>query len=149
MRAVIQRVTTGAVTVNEEKIGEIGNGLVVLLGVGEDDSPEDIKYIVEKTINLRIFTDQEGKFNLSALDTNAEVLVVSQFTLFGDCRKGRRPSFSKAASPEVAQALYNQVIEEFQKYGLKVATGKFQAEMLVEINNHGPVTMILDSKRTF
>ena len=149
MRAVVQRVVQGSVTVEEEVIGEIKQGLVVLLGVGHEDSSADISYLVDKIVNLRIFTDTEGKFNLSALDINAEILVVSQFTLYGDCRKGRRPSFSTAASPEVAQKLYLEFIQKIEEYGLKVATGKFQAEMLVEIHNHGPVTLLLDSKKNF
>lgn len=149
MRAVLQRVQQGSVSVEGDKIGSIAKGLVILLGIGQDDSEVDMDYLVDKIVNLRIFTDVEGKLNLSAIDVKAEVLIISQFTLFGDCRKGRRPSFSSAASPDKAKELYEQFIAKVQTKGLKVATGKFQAEMLVEIHNHGPVTLLLDSKKVF
>lgn len=149
MRAVLQRVQQGSVSVEGDKIGSIAKGLVILLGIGQDDSEVDMDYLVDKIVNLRIFTDVEGKLNLSAIDVKAEVLIISQFTLFGDCRKGRRPSFSSAASPDKAKELYEQFIAKVQEKGLKVATGKFQAEMLVEIHNHGPVTLLLDSKKVF
>lgn len=149
MRAVLQRVTRGAVTVDGQVIGEIGPGLVVLLGIGEDDGSEDIQYLVEKIVNLRIFEDDAGKMNQSALDQGLELLVISQFTLYGDCRKGRRPSFSNAAPPKDAIALYEKFVTEISKYGLKVETGEFQAMMDVELVNSGPVTMLLDSKRNF
>lgn len=149
MRAVLQRVTRGSVTVGGQVIGEIGPGLVVLLGIGQEDGTEDIQYLAEKIVNLRIFEDAEGKMNLSALDKGLELLVISQFTLYGDCRKGRRPSFSSAAPPKDAIALYEEFVEEISKYGLKVETGEFQAMMDVQLVNTGPVTMLLDSKRNF
>ncbi|AZR73090.1 D-tyrosyl-tRNA(Tyr) deacylase [Anoxybacter fermentans] len=149
MRAVVQRVLRGSVTVEGKVVGKIGPGLVILLGIGQDDGPEDIKYLAEKIVNLRIFEDENGKMNLSALDKGLELLVISQFTLYGDCRKGRRPSFTQAASPKDAEALYKQFVEEISKYGLKVETGQFQAMMDVELVNTGPVTMLLDSKRIF
>lgn len=149
MRAVVQRVTRGAVRVEGQVIGEIGPGLVILLGIGQEDGALDIKYLAEKIVNLRIFEDDEGKMNLSALDKELELLVISQFTLYGDCRKGRRPSFSEAAVPENARGLYEEFLTEISQYGLKVATGEFQAMMDVELVNSGPVTMLLDSKRLF
>lgn len=149
MRAVVQRARYGRVTVAGQVIGEIGPGLVVLLGVGQDDGEEDARYLAEKITHLRIFPDQEGKLNLSVKDSGGEVLLVSQFTLYGDCRKGRRPSFTEAAPPEQALALYERVRALLEEHGIKVATGQFQAEMLVELANDGPVTMLLDSKRIF
>ncbi|AVX21457.1 D-tyrosyl-tRNA(Tyr) deacylase [Carboxydocella sporoproducens DSM 16521] len=149
MRAVVQRARYGRVTVAGQVIGEIGPGLVVLLGVGQDDREEDARYLAEKIAHLRIFPDQEGKLNLSVKDSGGEVLLVSQFTLYGDCRKGRRPSFTEAAPPEQALALYERVRALLEEHGIKVATGQFQAEMLVELANDGPVTMLLDSKRIF
>ncbi|GAW29203.1 D-aminoacyl-tRNA deacylase [Carboxydocella sp. ULO1] len=149
MRAVVQRARYGRVTVAGQVIGEIGPGLVVLLGVGQDDGEEDASYLAEKIAHLRIFPDQEGKLNLSVKDSGGEVLLVSQFTLYGDCRKGRRPSFTEAAPPEQALALYERVRVLLEEQGLSVVTGQFQAEMLVELANDGPVTMLLDSKRIF
>ena len=149
MRAVIQRVTRGAVTIEGEEQGRIAEGLVVLLGVGSEDTIEDARYLADKIVNLRIFDDQEGRMNLSALDRRAELLVISQFTLYGDCRKGRRPSYASAAPPEVARELYEQFVEIISAYGLKTKTGRFQATMLVDISNHGPVTILLDSKKCF
>ena len=149
MRAVVQRVLRAAVRVEGQTIGEIGSGLLVLLGIGQDDDLSDIKYLADKIVNLRIFEDEEGKMNLSALDKEAELLIVSQFTLYGDCRKGRRPSFSLAATPENARGLYEQFLALIGQYGLKVATGEFQAMMDVELVNTGPVTMLLESKRLF
>lgn len=149
MRAVVQRARYGRVTVAGRVIGEIGPGLVVLLGVGQDDGEEDARYLAEKIAHLRIFPDQEGKLNLSVKDSGGEVLLVSQFTLYGDCRKGRRPSFTEAAPPEQALALYERVRALLEEQGLTVVTGQFQAEMLVELANDGPVTMLLDSKRIF
>ncbi|GAW32590.1 D-aminoacyl-tRNA deacylase [Carboxydocella sp. JDF658] len=149
MRAVVQRARYGRVTVAGQVIGEIGPGLVVLLGVGQDDGEEDARYLAEKIAHLRIFPDQEGKLNLSVKDSGGEVLLVSQFTLYGDCRKGRRPSFTEAAPPEQALALYERVRVLLEEQGLSVVTGQFQAEMLVELANDGPVTMLLDSKRIF
>lgn len=149
MRAVIQRVTRGRVTVGEETVGQVAQGLVVLLGVGQDDSEADARYIAEKIAGLRIFEDPEGKLNLSVQDVSGEVLVVSQFTLYGDCRKGRRPGFSNAAPPEQANRLYLQVVKALEDMGLGVATGRFQASMMVEIINDGPVTLLLDSRKNF
>jgi len=146
MKVVIQRVTRASVRVDEEIIGEIGAGLVVLVGIAQGDTTEDISYLVEKTINLRIFADAEGKFNLSALDVKGELLLVSQFTLLASTRKGRRPGFTDAAPPDQAEALFNQFVEKARVSGLKVATGKFQAFMQVEIHNDGPVTIIIDSR---
>lgn len=148
MRAVIQRVSHGSVTVGEEK-KEIEAGLVILLGVGLDDSSWDGEYLVNKILNLRIFEDKDEKLNLSIQDIKGDFLVVSQFTLYGDCRKGRRPSFTEAASPETAKSLYEDFVDKLRASGLKVETGTFQAEMLVEIHNHGPVTILLDSKKGF
>lgn len=149
MRAVIQRVVRGKVTVGSEVIGEIGPGLVVLLGVGVGDSPADAGYLAEKTANLRIFNDSEGKLNCSLRDLNIPVLVVSQFTLYGDCRKGRRPSFSEAAPPEIGQSLYEAYCLEMEKLDIPVAKGRFRSHMALEIVNDGPVTVLLDSKRLF
>lgn len=149
MRAVVQRVTSGRVTIGEELVGEIGRGLVVLLGVGKGDSSQDVDYLVEKIINLRVFDDPEGKMNLSLLDVQGEMLVVSQFTLFGDCRKGRRPSFTNAAVPERADLLYNEFVQKVVARGVAVATGRFQALMQVDIHNDGPVTLLVDSKKIF
>lgn len=149
MRAVVQRVNGGGVKTNNKLLSEIAQGLVVLLGIGEEDSNEDAEYIAEKITNLRIFSDAEEKLNLSVKDIGGEVLVVSQFTLMGDCRKGRRPSFAKAADPGEAMRLYKLVIKELRKAALPVKEGKFQAKMTVEIINDGPVTILLDSKRIF
>lgn len=149
MRAVIQRVKKASVSVNDEITGEINEGLVVLLGVGEGDSPSDAEYLADKTANLRIFEDEQGKMNLSCLDVGGELLVVSQFTLYGDCRKGRRPSFSTAAQPEQALPLYEHYVQKIREMGLYVATGLFREEMMVNIYNHGPVTILLDSRKTF
>ena len=145
MRAILQRVTQGKVTVEEQITGEIGPGLVILLGVGENDTKAEVELLANKIANLRIFADSEGKFNLSALDAGAEMLVVSQFTLFADCRKGRRPSFTDAARPELAVPLYETFVERLRAMGFKVETGVFQADMLVEIHNTGPVTIWLDT----
>ena len=145
MRALIQRVAQAAVTVNDREVGRVGPGLVVLLGVSADDTETDAKYLVEKTVNLRIFADDQNRFNLSALDTGAELLVVSQFTLYGDTRKGRRPDFTKAAPPEQAQRLYEHTVGLFRDAGLTVATGVFQEHMQVSLQNDGPVTLMLDS----
>lgn len=145
MRAVLQRVTSGKVTIEGNIVGEIGNGFVVLLGVGANDTEAEVELLTNKIANLRVFTDAEGKFNLSALDVQAEMLVVSQFTLFADCRKGRRPSFTDAARPELAVPLYEKFVERLRAIGFKVETGVFQADMLVEIQNSGPVTIWLDT----
>ena len=149
MRAVIQRVKRAQVKIEDAVTGEIGTGLLVFLGVDESDTEQDLSYIVEKTLNLRIFEDTEGKMNLSVMDTAGELLIVSQFTLLGDCRKGRRPSFIAAARPEKAIPFYEKAIALFKASGLKVATGKFQAEMAVELVNDGPVTMLIDSNKAF
>lgn len=149
MRAVVQRVSRGTVSVGAEVLAKIGQGLVVLLGISQRDEDEDVSYIAEKIAHLRIFSDKEGKFNLSVNDIGGEVLVVSQFTLFGDVRKGRRPSFTEAASLEKAEAFYRKVLENLRETGVKVKEGKFQAKMDVEIVNEGPVTIILDSKKFF
>lgn len=149
VRAVLQRVKKAAVSVEGAVKGEIGPGLVVLLGVGGEDSQNDADYLAEKTVNLRIFEDPGGKLNLSCLDVDGELLVVSQFTLYGDCRKGRRPSFSSAAPPEEALRLYQYFVRKVSAYGLKVATGIFREDMTVEIHNQGPVTILLDSRKNF
>jgi len=145
MRAALQRVTKGRVTIEGRVTGEIGYGLVILLGVGAGDTEAEADLMANKVANLRIFTDGEGKFNLSAVDVRAEMLVVSQFTLYADCRKGRRPSFTDAARPEIASPLCDSFVEKLRAMGFKVETGEFQAEMLVEIHNAGPVTIWLDT----
>ncbi len=145
MRAVVQRVRSARVVIDGEVAGEIGPGLVVLLGVTHDDTPQQATYLAGKIARLRIFEDPEGRMNLAAADVAGSVLVVSQFTLYGDCRKGRRPSFDTAARPEQAQALYDTFTAEVRALGLPVATGVFQAHMQVELVNDGPVTLILDT----
>ena len=145
MRAVVQRVSKGRVTVEGRVTGEIGNGLVILLGVGTGDTLAEVDLLAEKIARLRIFSDEDGKFNLSAIDVGAEMLVVSQFTLYADCRRGRRPGFTDAARPEVAIPLYEAFVEALRKMELKVETGQFQAMMMVDISNDGPVTIWLDT----
>ncbi|MCQ1529749.1 D-aminoacyl-tRNA deacylase [Lutispora saccharofermentans] len=147
MRAVVQRVKKSHVEVDGKITGKIDKGLMILLGISEDDKAEDIDYMVDKIINLRIFEDDENKMNLSLLDAGGELLVVSQFTLYGDCRKGRRPSFIKAARPEKAQQLYDQFIKKAADLNVKVQSGIFQADMTVYIENDGPVTLIVDSEK--
>ncbi|OGE23331.1 MAG: D-tyrosyl-tRNA(Tyr) deacylase [Candidatus Dadabacteria bacterium RIFCSPHIGHO2_12_FULL_53_21] len=149
MRAVIQRVKEARVEVEGEVVGRIGEGMLILLGAGKDDSEEDARYLADKAIALRIFEDPEGKMNLSVRETGGEVLVVSQFTLYGDCRKGRRPSFDKAAPPELAEQLYELFVREIRERGVKVETGRFRAMMDVHLINRGPVTLMLDSKKEF
>jgi D-tyrosyl-tRNA(Tyr) deacylase len=149
MRAVIQRVSSCTVTAGEEITGQIGTGLLVLLGVRSGDSEKDANYLAEKIANLRIFADGDDKMNLSVKASGGEVLVVSQFTLYGDCRKGRRPSYNDAAPPEAAAHLYEYFVNAVQEQGLPVATGRFQAMMKVELINDGPVTILLDSERNF
>jgi len=149
MRAVVQRVKKSKVTVEDKIVGEINQGLMVLLGVGQEDSDSDVLYLTEKLVNLRIFEDSEGKMNKSLLDIGGELLVVSQFTLYGDCRKGRRPGFDSAAKPDVAKELYNNFVNKCSEYGINTETGIFQADMLVDISNDGPVTILLDSKKEF
>jgi len=146
MRAVVQRVTEASVTVEGQVVGEIGPGLAILVGVTHGDTEAEARYLARKIANLRIFTDAEGKLNLSALDVGGSALVVSQFTLYADCRKGRRPSFSSAARPEVADPPIKRFIEFLRAEGLAVESGQFQAEMLVRIFNDGPVTIILDTQ---
>ena len=149
MRAVVQRVTSSSVEVENIVVGEIGPGLLVLLGVARDDDTEDVDYLAEKIVNLRIFTDDEGKMNRSLLETGGAMLAVSQFTLFGDTRKGRRPSFIEAAEPVKANALYEHFVERVRSLGVKVETGVFQAMMKVRLTNDGPVTILLDSRKLF
>ena len=145
MRALVQRVTQASVEIGGETVGAIDDGLVVLVGIHEDDDEEDAAYIVNKTVNLRIFGDDAGRFDRSALDTGAELLVISQFTLYGDTRRGRRPSFSHAMPPEPATALFDRTLRLFEQTGLNVETGQFQAHMIVSIKNDGPVTIMIDS----
>ena len=148
MRAVIQRVTRASVRVNARVAGEIGTGLLVLLGVGRTDNPESAVYLAEKIANLRIFSDAAGRMNLSLLDMGGSALVVSQFTLYGDTRGGRRPSFIQAALPEQASRLYEEFVLSMRALGIKVETGVFQAHMQFELVNDGPVTILLDSEKT-
>jgi D-tyrosyl-tRNA(Tyr) deacylase len=145
MKALIQRVARASVSVEGKVVGKIGPGLVVFIGVANGDSMEDIQYLARKIVELRIFDDADGKFNLSALDVKGELLLVSQFTLLATTRKGRRPGFTDAAAPENAETLFNQFVEQVSATGLKVETGRFQTHMLVEINNDGPVTIFIDS----
>lgn len=149
MRAVVQRVSTAQVAIEGEVVGSIGTGLVVLLAVEADDGPDDRAYVVRKLAALRVFNDSEGKLNLSALDVGGEILLISQFTLLGDCRKGNRPSFTRAAPPSEADETYQRVAQELRERGLRVATGRFQAMMSVSLTNEGPVTLILDSRKQF
>lgn len=149
MRAVVQRVSRAKVTVEGEVTGEIGTGLLILLGVSEDDTQDDAAYLAEKIVGLRIFPDDEGKMNRSLAEVSGGMLVVSQFTLLGDCRKGRRPSFIKAARPEMADSLYQFFVAEVQGRGIKTATGRFQTHMDVELVNDGPVTLLIDSRKEF
>ena len=146
MRALLQRVTSAGVSVAGETVGKIEAGLVVLVGVASGDTGEDARFLAQKVVNLRIFSDEAGKFNLSVLDTKGELLLISQFTLLADTRKGRRPSFIDAAPPQQAEELFNQFVREVLATGLKVETGRFQHHMVVEIHNDGPVTILLDSK---
>lgn len=146
MRVVLQRVKEAKVTVEDKVVGQIQRGLVLLVGAKTGDSEEDVRYLVDKCVNLRIFEDQQQKMNLSALDVKAEVLVVSQFTLYGDTRKGRRPSFTDALEPQQAERLYRKFIDQIKAIGLKTESGVFGAKMLVEISNWGPVTFILESR---
>jgi len=147
VKALLQRVSRASVSIDGEEVGRIGRGLVVFLGVASGDTEEDAQYLAQKVAHLRIFADEEGKFNLSALEVNAELLLVSQFTLLADTRKGRRPSFIAAAPPAEAEALFNYFVEQMRATGLRVATGRFQAYMQVEIHNDGPVTIMLDSSQ--
>lgn len=149
MRAVLQRVSRAHVSVEGKVVGDIKAGLLILLGVGQGDSELDAKTMADKTAGLRIFEDSGGKMNLSVEDIGGEILVVSQFTLYGDCRKGRRPGFSNAAPPKTADELYLRFVDHLRNRGIKVATGVFQANMDVELVNDGPVTLLLDSKKEF
>ena len=149
MRAVVQRVSRAKVTIGGEITGEIGPGLLVLLGVGAADTPTDANYLAEKTVGLRIFEDTGGKMNLSVADVGGAVLVVSQFTLYGDVRRGKRPSFDDAAPPQQARELYEYFVEKVRAAGLRCETGRFQEMMQVELVNEGPVTILLDSKKVF
>lgn len=148
MRAVLQRVSHASVHVDNQEIGAIGPGLLVLLGMHRNDTGQELDWMCEKIVNLRIFADQDGKMNKSLADIDGEMLIVSQFTLYGDCRKGRRPGYSDAAPPEQAEALYMQFIKEIRRRGIKTATGRFQAMMQVSLVNDGPVTLLLDSAKT-
>lgn len=149
MRAVVQRVSRARVTIAGETVGEIGRGFLVLLGVGAGDGTEDVQFLAPKIAGLRVFEDNQEKMNLSLAEVGGEMLVVSQFTLLGDCRKGRRPSFDKAARPETARQLYLDFIAAVEVLGIRVATGRFQEHMQVELVNDGPVTLLLDSRREF
>jgi len=146
MRALVQRATRGAVDIAGERVGEIAGGLVVLLGITHSDTAEDAEFLAEKCVNLRIFEDDAGKMNRSLLDAGGELLIVSQFTLYGDASHGRRPSFTEAARPEAAIPLYEKFIGLCRGYGIRTATGKFGADMLVSIENDGPVTIMVESR---
>ncbi len=149
MRAVVQRVTEGDVTVENQVTGAIGNGFVVLLGVEDTDTEKDAEYLADKIVGLRVFEDADDKMNLSLQDVGGEMLVISQFTLLADARKGRRPNFVKAARPELAKKLYDHFVEKVKAQGVQVGEGVFQAHMLVRIHNDGPVTILLDSNKVF
>lgn len=149
MRAVVQRVTRAEVRTDGRIEGQIGKGLLVLLGVGKGDSQKEADFLLEKIIHLRIFEDQEGKLNLSLLDIQGELMLISQFTLYADCRKGRRPSFTDAAPPDIAKVIYEYFLEKAKATGLATAAGVFQAMMEVELVNSGPVTILLDTSKNF
>jgi len=146
LKVLLQRVNRASVTVSGEIVGKIGPGLVVLVGIANGDTNNDIKYLSQKILGLRIFADNSGKFNVSVQDIHGEMLVVSQFTLLADTKKGRRPSFTEAAPPALAEELFNEFVDEVKRSGLNVQTGRFQEHMLVEIHNDGPVTVMIDSK---
>ncbi len=146
MRIVLQRVARASVSVNGEQVAQIGRGLLLLVGITHDDGDEDARYLAEKCVNLRIFEDEEGKMNISGIEIGAEILAVSQFTLYADSRKGRRPSFVRAAPPEKSEPLFYRFVEYLRKMGLRTETGRFGEHMLVELVNDGPVTIILDSQ---
>jgi len=149
VRAVVQRVSRAQVTVGEELVGKIDGGLLVLLGVAKDDTPAGAEYLAAKVVGLRVFEDESGKMNRSVVEIGSAVLAVSQFTLYGDVRKGKRPSFDDAAPPQLAKELYEHFVRKVREAGVKCETGRFQAMMQVELVNDGPVTILLDSKRTF
>ena len=146
MRTIIQRVNRASVLIDGKEKNETGKGLMVLCAFEEEDNKEKIEYVANKIVNLRIFTDENDKLNLSALDIKGEILIVSNFTLYGNCDKGRRPCFNRAAKPEISEQMYNEFVNEVKKYGLTVKTGKFGADMLVDIQNDGPVTVMVESK---
>jgi len=149
MRAIIQRVSRASVTVNHQQVGSIDKGLLLFLGIHRQDGDKELAWMVDKVINLRIFEDENDKINLSLMDIEGEILVVSQFTLYGDCRKGRRPGFSEAAPPEQAEGLYQRFINDVKAKGLTTSSGTFQAMMEVSLVNDGPVTLLLDSAKNF
>ena len=149
MRAVVQRVTNASVTVDNETVGAIGPGIMVLIGVADTDTDKDLKYIIDKVMNLRIFDDENGVMNRSVIDVSGSILAVSQFTLYGDARGGRRPSYIRAAKPEPADAMYERAVAAWRENGIHVETGRFRTEMMVSLVNHGPVTILLDSEKTF
>lgn len=149
MRAVVQRVTEASVTVENETVGAVGAGLMVLIGVSKEDTDKDLKYIVDKVQNLRVFDDENGVMNRSVLDVGGSILAVSQFTLYGDARGGRRPSYFTAAGPEMANAFYEQAVAAWRQNGIHVETGRFRTEMKVSLINDGPVTILLDSGKAF
>ena len=149
MRAVVQRVSSSKVTVDNRLVGSIGRGFNILIGISNDDTIEDLKYIKDKVLNLRVFEDENDKMNLSLLDVKGEILAISQFTLYGDCRKGRRPNFMNAMGGKDAKELYEKFVDMLKESGLKVETGEFGAHMSVDIQNDGPVTILLDSKKEF
>ncbi|HWI64545.1 MAG TPA: D-aminoacyl-tRNA deacylase [Symbiobacteriaceae bacterium] len=149
MRAVVQRVSRGKVTVEGEVVGQVGKGYVVLLGVSKDDTPEAADYMAEKISGLRVFEDEQGKMNRSIIEAGGAVLAISQFTLYGDVRRGRRPGFDQAGRPEQAEPLYERFVEKLRSYGLTVETGRFQTHMEVELVNDGPVTILVDSDKGF
>ncbi len=149
MRLVIQRVNECEIWIDKQLYSRIGEGLLVLVGVGKNDGPETINSMADKMMNLRIFPDTDGLMNLSLLDTEGEVMIVSQFTLYGDCRKGRRPSYTDAMKPKEAQSIYDTLVEQVHTYGLTTQTGKFQAMMDIKLTNTGPVTLLLDSDKVF
>ena len=149
MRCVVQRVSRASVRVNAEGIGQINKGILALVGIEHNDNDNDVSWLADKLLDLRIFEDEHGKMNLSLVDVGGELLVVSQFTLHGDCRKGKRPSFSDAAPPDMAKSLFDKLVATLRASGVKVETGQFQAKMEVELINDGPVTLLLDSKKNF
>lgn len=149
MRAVVQRVKKSSCRVDNEIVGKIDKGLLLLLGIGQDDNEKDLDYLVDKVLGLRIFSDEDGKMNLSLEDIGGQILIISQFTLYGDARKGKRPSFSKSSSPELGEKYYNQFIDKVKSKGIKTETGIFGAHMDIELINDGPVTILLDSKKSF
>lgn len=149
MRAVVQRVKEASCKIDEKIVGKIEKGILLFLGIGKGDEDKDLKYLVDKVLGLRIFSDDEGKMNLSLEDVEGEILIISQFTLYGDVRKGKRPSFSNSSSPEIGEAYYKQFIEEVRSRGIKAETGVFGADMDIELINDGPVTILLDSEKIF